>query len=134
MVPSGPCTSLAETGYYTPESGRNTGAVSEIVMSLESNDSPLQSRCQTALLKLTCDYYYPPCNPTIFQQISFCDGSCESASLIQRICLPEVGSATLLNDVMGLDCSVPSSYLVENVAISQDQCINLAPYGMEYTS
>ena len=33
------------------------------------------------------------------------------------------------SEVLDLDCYNPSSYLVEGVTVSQDQCIDLSTYG-----
>jgi hypothetical protein len=33
------------------------------------------------------------------------------------------------SEVLGLDCFNPSSYLVEDVTVSQEQCIDLSAYG-----
>ena len=67
-----------------------------------------------------------------FQQIPICSDSCESVALIQTSCLSMVEGGIELNipsEVLGLDCFNPSSYLVEGVTVSQDQCIDLSTYG-----
>ena len=129
-VPSGPCHSkqLAETGYYFSAFGQDATAVLEVVAPSESNTSSLSS-CQISLLKLACDYYYPPCDPMTFQQRAICDASCEIVSLIQTICPSKIENSSVLNEILRLDCSDPSSYLVKNVTVSQDQCIDLSAYG-----
>ena len=127
QVPSGLCSSLAQTGYYVPAPDRNTTVLLESFVSV--NTSSLLS-CQTGLLKLACDYYYPPCHPLTFQQIGICGDSCESVALIQTSC-PSMVENIKLNvpsEVLGLDCFNPSSYLVEDVTVSQDQCIDLSTY------
>lgn len=83
QVPSGLCSSLTETGYYVLVPDRNASALLESFASV--NTSTLLS-CQTGLLKLACDYYYPPCHPLTFQQIPICGDSCESVALIQTSC------------------------------------------------
>lgn len=129
-VPSGLCSSLAETGYYIPVPDRDPSALLESFASV--NLSSLLS-CQTGLLKLACDYYYPPCHPLTFQQIAICGDSCESVALLHTSCpsitIVENIELNILSEILGLDCFNSSSYLVEDVTVSQDQCINLSTYG-----
>ena len=125
-VPSGLCSSLAETGFYIPVPNRNTTVLLEEFASV--NTSSLLS-CQTGLLKLACNYYYPPCDPVTFQQRAICRDSCESVALIQRNCPSVAENLSLPGEILGLDCFNPSSYLVENMTVSQDQCIDLSTYG-----
>lgn len=107
---------------------RNASALLESFSSV--NTSTLLS-CQTGLLKLACDYYYPPCHPLSFQQIPICGDSCESVALIQTSCpsMVEDMELNVPSEVLGLDCFSSSSYLVESVTVSQDQCIDLSIYG-----
>ena len=94
-------------------------------ISFASVNTSLLLSCQTGLLKLACDYYYPPCHPMTFQQIPICGGSCKSIALVQTRC-PFMVQDVELNvpsEVLNLDCS--SS---EGVTVSQDQCINLSVY------
>ena len=131
-MPSGICTSFSETGYYISTTDRDVKMATEIANSLgaSSNNVSLLSNCQKGLLKLSCDYYYPPCVPDTFEQEAICQSSCDSVSLILNECRNQVGNDTLLNDLAMLDCSNPNSYLVTNVSASQTQCIDLTAYGM----
>ena len=96
--------------------------------SFASVNTSLLLSCQTGLLKLACDYYYPPCHPMMFQQIPICGDSCESVALIQTSCPSKVEDMELNvpSEVLDLDCS---SSLVEGVTVSQDQCIDLSSFG-----
>ena len=107
---------------------RNTSALLESFASV--NTSILLS-CQIGLLKLACDYYYPPCHPLTFQQLTICGGSCDPVALIQVNCpsMVEDMELNIPSEVLGLDCFNPTSYLVEGVTVSQDQCIDLSTYG-----
>ena len=123
--------SLAESDFYIQVPGREaTEFLSQLSIPSDSNDTSTLTNCQRALLKLTCDYYYPPCDPVTFDQRAICDDSCDSVSFIKQYCSTEdiVGNAEVLNDVINLNCSDPSSYLIRNVTVSQDQCIDLLPY------
>ena len=64
-----------------------------------------------------------------FQQRAICDASCEIVLLIQTICPSKIENSSVLNEILRLDCYDPSSYLVKNVTVSQDQCIDLSAYG-----
>ena len=129
QVPSGLCSSLAETGYYVPVPDRDESALLESFASVNMSSLLL---CQNGLLKMACDYYYPPCDPLTFQQIAICGDSCKSVTLLQTSCPPIIIEDIELNvpsTVLGVDCFNPSTYLVEDVTVSKDQCINISTYG-----
>lgn len=67
-----------------------------------------------------------------FRQIPICGDSCRSVALIQTSCPSKIEDNMELNipsEVLDLDCFNQSSYLVEDVTVSQDQCSDLSPYG-----
>ena len=108
--------------------GRNASA---LIKSFASVNTSLLLSCQTGLLKLACDYYYPPCHPMTFQQIPICGDSCRSVALIQTSCPSKIEDmeVNIPSEVLDLDCFNSSSYLIADVTVSQDQCSNLSPYG-----
>ncbi len=130
QVPPGLCSSLAETGYYVQVPDRNASALME---SFASVNTSLLLSCQTGLLKLSCDYYYPPCHPMTFQQIPICVDSCDSVSLIQTSCpsmiIEDNMELNIPSETLSLDCFNPSSFLAKDVTVSREKCIDLSAYG-----
>ena len=129
-VPTGICTVASETGYYI-QNDRDSIIAFLALAEVQNDEFP--SNCNNVLLKFICEYVFIPCNRHTGYQVSVCQSSCSIFERIMSRCFPflnaSLQSQQLLTEFVTFSCFDPSSYLLGNVPVDNELCIDLSSYG-----